>query len=434
MGQKAFSPLMRYKRSVSKPARDPAELADQMEDDVLRLTSLLCAAKEDISPSSFDHLVRLTENVMQCSKAVLLLSGPFGPGEGDVVRGPGTSGIDSALVRLALATDEAFVLSDVRADERFTDDPLVAEIVRLGYFASAPLINASGERVGTLCVTDERPRKWKRSNEIEAMDALAGTIIADMALDESRLEVLLQETELRRLNEVQALKEDFVATVSHELRTPLTSILASLSLLEDGIVGELSDEVRNIIHIATSNSARLVSLVDDLLDLEKMDSGSIERAMSSISVEEIMKISLLAVAGHAQKVGIELVREDRFEIGSKLDCDPERIVQVLVNLLGNAIKFARLGTTVTLRAEITNDNYLVFSVVDWGQGIPEDSLSKLFDPFWQEDSSVARQVGGTGLGLSISKKIVEHHSGRIEVDSILGVGSTFRVILPMKTA
>jgi signal transduction histidine kinase len=246
--------------------------------------------------------------------------------------------------------------------------------------------------------------------------------------------VLLQETELRRLNEVQALKEDFVATVSHELRTPLTSILASLSLLEDGIVGELSDEVRNIIHIATSNSARLVSLVDDLLDLEKMESGSIEREMSSISVEEIMKISLLAVAGHAQKVGIELVREDRFEIGSKLDCDPERIVQVLVNLLGNAIKFARLGTTVTLRAEITNDNYLVFSVVDWGQGIPEDSLSKLFDPFWQDDSSVARQVGGTGLGLSISKKIVEHHSGRIEVDSILGVGSTFRVILPMKTA
>ncbi len=104
---------------MPKPVRDAAELARRMEEDVLRLTSLLCAAKEDISPSSFNHLVRLTQNVMQCSKAVLLLSGPFDPDEGDVVRGPGTSGIDSALVRLALATDEAFVLSDVADDERF---------------------------------------------------------------------------------------------------------------------------------------------------------------------------------------------------------------------------------------------------------------------------------------------------------------------------
>ena len=419
---------------MPKPVRDAAELARRMEEDVLRLTSLLCAAKEDISPSSFNHLVRLTRNVMQCSKVVLLLSGPFDPDEGDVVRGPGTSGIDSALVRLALATDEAFVLSDVADDERFINDPLVTGATRVGYFASAPLFSGSGERVGTLCVTDKTPRKWLQSNEIDAMDALAGTIIADMALDESRLEVLLQETELRRLNEVQALKDDFVATVSHELRTPLTSILASLSLLEDGIIGELSDEVRDVVHVATSNSARLVSLIDDLLDLEKMESGTIELVMSSAPVDEIMETSLQAVDGNAQKVGTVLVREDRFELGTRLDCDPERIVRVLVNLLGNAIKFATPGTAVTLRAEIANYDHLVFSVVDWGQGIPEESLSKLFDPFWQDDSSVARQVGGSGLGLSISKKIVEHHRGRLEVDSILGIGSTFRVILPMKAA
>jgi signal transduction histidine kinase len=425
---------MRYNRAVHSPTRDAAELADQMEDDVLRLTSLLCAAKEDIAPSSFDHLVLLTRNVMQCSKAVLLVSRPFDPDEGDVVRGPGTSGIDSGLVRLALDSDEAFVLSDVAADERFTNDPLVTGATRVGYFASAPLLNESGERVGTLCVTDETPRKWLRSNEIDAMDALAGAIIADMALDESRLEVLLQETELRRLNEVQALKDDFVATVSHELRTPLTSILASLSLLEDGIVGEISNEVRNIVHVATSNAARLVSLVDDLLDLEKMESGFIDLGMSSASVEEIMEISLLAVDGHAQKVGIELVREDRTETETKLDCDPQRIIQVLVNLLGNAIKFAGFGSLVTLRAEIVNNDFLVFSVVDQGQGIPEESLSKLFDPFWQDDSSAARRVGGSGLGLSISKKIVEQHRGRLEVDSTLGSGSTFRVVLPMKAA
>jgi signal transduction histidine kinase len=110
------------------------------------------------------------------------------------------------------------------------------------------------------------------------------------------------------------------------------------------------------------------------------------------------------------------------------------MVQVLVNLLGNAIKFASIGTAVTLRAEIANQDHLVFSVVDWGEGIPEESFPKLFDPFWQDDASPSRRVGGSGLGLSISKKIVEQHRGRLEVDSTLGIGSTFRVIVPLKAA
>ena len=422
---------MRYNRTVQKSVRNTIEVREDDEACVRRLTSLLWANAHDIAPSSFDHLVRLTQKVMQCSKAVLLLSGSADPSEGDVVRGAGVTEIDSALARFALDSDEAVVISDVTADPRFAADPLVTRIPGVAYFASAPLLNSVGERVGTLCVTDETPRKWLRSNEIDAMDALAGAIIADMALDESRLEILLQNTELRRLNEVQALKDDFVATVSHELRTPLTSIMASLGLLEDGIVGDLSDEARGVVRVATSNSARLISLVDDLLDLEKMESGSIELVIASTSVEELIEISLSAVAGNAQKTGIELLREDRFETGTKLDCDSGRIVQVLVNLLGNAIKFASFGTTVTLRTEIANHDHLVFSVVDWGKGIPEESLSKLFDPFWQDDASASRQVGGSGLGLSISKKIVDQHHGRLEVDSTLGIGSTFRVILPL---
>ena len=404
----------------------------EFEDSVLRLSSLFVAAPEDIAPSSFEHLVNLAQKVMQCSKAVLLLNGTADPNDGDVVRRPGGPSIDSALVRLALLSDEAVVISDVTLDARFVDDPLVTGASGVGYFASSPLLNTVGDRVGTLCVTDATPRKWLRSNEIDAIEAIAGAIIADMALDESRLEILLQNTELRRLNEVQALKDDFVATVSHELRTPLTSIMASLGLLEDGIVGDLSEEARVVVRVATSNSARLISLVDDLLDLEKMESGSIELVMSSSSVEDIMDVSLSAVHGNAQKVGIELVREDRFESGTKVDCDPERMVQVLVNLLGNAIKFAGFGTAVTLRAEIANQDHLVFSVVDWGEGIPEESFPKLFDPFWQDDASPSRRVGGSGLGLSISKKIVEQHRGRLEVDSTLGIGSTFRVIVPLK--
>lgn len=423
---------MRYNRIVPMNLPIAVDHRDEYEDCVLRLTALLLAEPDQIAPSSFDHLVRLARKVMQCSKSVLLLSGPADPEEGDVAHGPRSSETDSALVRLALDADEALVISDVTADERFANDLLVTRSPSVGYFASAPLLNMVGERVGTLCVTDETPRKWLRSNEIDAMDALAGAIIADMALDESRLEIITQNSELRRLNELQAMKDEFVATVSHELRTPLTSIMASLGLLEDGIVGDLSDEARDVVRVATANSARLIALVDDLLDLEKMKSGGIDLVVSSAAVEDIVDLSLSAVSGNAQNVGIELVREDRFELGTKLECDSERIVQVLVNLLGNAIKFAHSGTAVALRSEIVNHDHMVFSVVDWGEGIPEGSLSKLFDPFWQDDSSASRRVGGSGLGLSISKKIVEQHHGRLEVDSTLGIGSTFRVILPLK--
>ena len=423
---------MRYNRAVHIYSPVEADSDRDFEESVLRLTALLFAEPDAIAPSSFEHLVRLARKVMQCSKAVLLLDGNADPVDREVFGRLRESSIDSALVRLALTADAAVVVSDVTADARFANDPLVIGLPSVGYFASSPLFNTVGDRVGTLCVTDGTPRKWLRSNEIDAMDALAGAIVADMALDESRFEILLQNNELRRLNEVQALKDDFVATVSHELRTPLTSIMASLGLLEDGIVGNLSEEARDVVRVATSNSARLISLVEDLLDIEKMKSGTIDLQMSCAEVDQIMESSLSAVDGNAQEAGITLVREGRFETGIKLDCDPERIVQVLVNLLSNAVKFASPGTTATLRAEVANQDYLVFSVVDWGDGIPEVSLSKLFDPFWQDDASAARRVGGSGLGLSISKKIVEQHQGRFEVDSTVGIGSTFRVILPLK--
>lgn len=424
---------MRYNKFVKKFDFIPAATSED-HDLSQRLTALLVAKPEDIARSSFDHLVSLAAKVMQCEKAVLILSGSADPEGGDVGSLPVDTSLASPLVAFALHHDEAVVLSDVAADERFAADPLVTPHGRIGYFASAPLIDSTGQRVGTLCVADQTPRKWLRSNEIDAMDALAGAIVADIALDESRLEILIQNAELRRLNDLEAMKNDFVATVSHELRTPLTSIAASLGLLEDGILGPLSDEVLDVLRVATTNSARLISLVDDLLDLESMESGATELHLESASVAEVIDIAMNSVEGTAAKVGITLAREDRFEVDARLECDTDRIAQVLVNLLGNAVKFAKAGTTVTMRTEIVSHDHLVFSVVDWGEGIPETSISRLFDPFWQDDSSASRRVGGSGLGLAISKKIVDQHHGRIEVDSTLGIGSTFRVLLPLKAA
>ena len=334
-------------------------------------------------------------------------------------------------MQFALEVSETVVLSDVTQDERFARDPLVADGQRIAYFACSPLTDSAGVRFGTLCVADAEPRRWLRSNEIDAMDSLAGAIVADLALDRSRLEIIVRNAELRRMNEVQEMKDEFVAMVSHELRTPLTSIVASLGILEDGILGELSDEVRDVVHLASVNSARLIGLVDDLLDLERMESGSIDLEISSCPVEAIVDGAIMAVSGSAHDAGIEILREDRLSPGVVLDCDADRIVQVLINLLGNAIKFAGTGTSVTMQTEVIGGDHIVFSVVDWGEGIPNASLSKLFDPFWQDDSSASRVVGGSGLGLAISKKIIDEHGGRIRVDSMLGIGSTFRIVLPL---
>lgn len=401
-------------------------------DAAYRLTSLLLAAPEEIATSSFDHLVRLARSVMQCSIAVALLNGSQDPHDGDVAHVAADRAIDSALVQFALQVNETIVLSDVTQDERFARDPLVVGGQKIAYFACSPLIDRDGVRFGTLCVADPTPRRWLRSNEIDAMDSLAGAIVADLELDKSRLEIIVKNAELRRMNDVQEMKDEFIAMVSHELRTPLTSIIASLSILEDGILGELSEEVRGVIRVASVNSTRLVNLVDDLLDLERMESGTLELEIASCAVDAIVDSAIMAVSGGAQNAGIEIVREDRVEAGTMIDCDADRIVQVLINLLGNAIKFAGSGTSVTLRTEIHGEDHLVFSVVDWGEGIPAESFSKLFDPFWQDDSSAARLVGGSGLGLAISKKIVDGHGGLIQVDSMLGIGSTFRVVLGLK--
>ncbi len=395
------------------------------------LVALLAATPENIAPSSFDHLVRLAADLMQCDTAVLVLGGVADFEDGDVALVPLDPSIESPIVMFALEGDEAIVLSDLVGDERFSADPLVTSFRRIRYFASAPLINSHGHRLGTLCVTDSAPRKSQRSNEIDAIKAVAEAIVATMELDESRLKIRIQRLELNRLGELQVMKDEFFAMVSHELRTPLTSITASLGLLEDGIVATLSDDALEILRVARTNSDRMISLVDDLLDFERMGSGVFELHRESSFISEILDQSIDCVQGIADRSGVLLKREDRYDIESRVLCDVNRIVQVLVNLFGNAIKFAGEDSTVTIRTEVVDDELLTFSVIDRGNGIAASSIARLFDPFWQDDSYAARRLGGSGLGLAISKRIVDHHHGRIEVNSTIGVGSTFRVVLPL---
>ncbi len=227
--------------------------------------------------------------------------------------------------------------------------------------------------------------------------------------------------------EVERLKEEFVSTVSHELRTPLTSISVALDLLASGVLQTQPEEAQRMLNIAANNTDRLVRLINDILDIERVRSGKVAMNKQTCSVADLFAQSVQTVQDMADKAEITLAVSS---LDTHLWIDPDRIVQVLVNLLSNAIKFSPLGGTVRLNAEITAPSFLTVSVQDQGRGIPAENLDSIFDPFQQVDASDSRQKGGTGLGLAICRSIVQQHGGKLGVESRVAEGSRFWVQLP----
>jgi PAS domain S-box-containing protein len=228
--------------------------------------------------------------------------------------------------------------------------------------------------------------------------------------------------------EVDRLKSEFVSTVSHELRTPLTSIRGSLGLLATGVVGELSAQMRDLLLLAERNAVRLTALINDILDFDRLDSGRFELKIADVELQPLIEQALEAVRPVAREQGIALVGPPT---GIRLQADPDRVVQVLINLLSNAIKFSPPGGEVRVRSERGETGMVRLSIEDRGPGIPAGYHQRIFERFGQVETPAHRDKGGTGLGLAICKAIVEHHGGRIGVDSEPGKGSTFWVDLPL---
>ena len=221
-------------------------------------------------------------------------------------------------------------------------------------------------------------------------------------------------------------KHEFVSVVSHELRTPLTSIRGSLGLLAAGTLGPVPEQGQRMLEIAVSNTDRLMRLINDILDLERIQSGRIEIEPERVDAAELMLKAGREMSGMATREGVVLQITPP---EAHVFADPDRVLQTLANLLSNAIKFSPRGATVSLAAEYRGDE-LLFSVQDHGRGIPAASVETIFERFQQVDSSDARQKGGTGLGLAICRSIVRQHGGEIWVESQLGKGSTFFFTLP----
>ncbi|MCA9814187.1 MAG: PAS domain S-box protein [Cyanobacteriota/Melainabacteria group bacterium] len=226
--------------------------------------------------------------------------------------------------------------------------------------------------------------------------------------------------------EVERLKKEFVSTVSHELRTPLTSIRGSLTLLSVGAMGALPEQAKKVVSIAERNTIRLIGLINDILDIEKLEAGKLDMVFENTNMKDIMERSEQSVNTFAANNGVKL---EMMPTDAQVYADGDRIVQVLVNLLSNAIKFSPQGQTVTVAVE-NAAGFVHVRVIDRGRGIPEQFKKLLFQRFQQVEASDAKKKGGTGLGLAICKGIIEQHGGQIGVDSEEGKGSTFWFRLP----
>ncbi|AFY95816.1 PAS domain S-box protein [Chamaesiphon minutus] len=227
-------------------------------------------------------------------------------------------------------------------------------------------------------------------------------------------------------HQMERIKDEFIAIVSHELRTPMTSIYGSLKMLDSGLLHDQPEKEKRLLTIAVDSTDRLMRLVNDILDIERIESGTVQMVKSVCKVSELMAKAVDAIEPIAERAGVQLSVSDT---GGQVWVDSDRMIQTFTNLLGNAIKFSPSGSTIWFTAT-KQTGQMLFQVRDCGRGIPSDKLGVIFERFQQVDASDARSGEGTGLGLAICRSIIEQHGGNIWVESVLGEGSTFSCIIP----
>jgi len=241
----------------------------------------------------------------------------------------------------------------------------------------------------------------------------------------ARLVVIRDITERKR---IERMKDEFVSTISHELRTPVTSIVGSLGLLVGQAAGTLPEPASRLLSIALRNSQRLTQLVNEILDLSKIESGEAAFRVKDVDIRAVAEQAIEGMRGFAASYGVEILLENS-SVSERLCADPDRLMQVVTNLLSNAIKFSPPGHVVVVATQKTG-TAVRLSVRDWGPGIPDGFKSQVFEKFAQADGSDARRGGGSGLGLNIVKHIVTRLGGTVSFADAPGGGTVFHVDLP----
>jgi len=339
--------------------------------------------------------------------------------------------LENSIVAKAARTRQPVLVNDTQAAPGFQSHPL---LLHTRSELAVPLV--VGERVlGVLDVQSDRPNRFTPEDV-----RIKSTLAAQVAIALQNANLYAEQTAtVTRLRELDQLKSSFLANMSHELRTPLNSILGFTDVILEGLDGPLTDRMENDLKVVQKNGQHLLGLINDILDMAKIEAGRMtinpQRFNLGEVIDEVMEITL------------PLAREKRLylrsEIGSysdlDLDADQVRVRQVLLNLVGNAVKFTERGG-VSLRAERvlrsgeSGDDHLLICVSDTGIGIPPNKLESIFEAFSQIDTSTTRKAGGTGLGLPISRHLIELHGGRLWAESsgLPGDGARFYIELPVK--
>ncbi|HEX3177249.1 MAG TPA: ATP-binding protein [Methylomirabilota bacterium] len=381
-----------------------ADIANLVRDGKVAAATSVQITREDPLYRSIDGLVRqvvqhenqrmaaLRDSIDAASRRSMLVMGAF------------------ALASVGLALIGGFVISwafilPVRAADRFLTD------VAAGRFDGAVQV-PNGDEFGALAARlNETARELARldAEQRQTADALRSLNV--------------------KLEQASKAKSEFLANMSHELRTPMNAILGFTEMILDDLYGEVPVELKEPLSDIQTNGKHLLRLINDVLDLSKIEAGRMELALGDYAVDDVVATVRASLRSLAEEKGLDFVTEVEPDIPDAYG-DGKRITQCLLNLVGNALKFTRHGR-VTIGVE-RQGGLLRYRVSDTGIGIPADQIDAVFAEFRQVDATTTRDFGGTGLGLSITKRFVELHGGRIWVESELGKGSTFYFTIPLR--
>ena len=315
-------------------------------------------------------------------------------------------------------------IPDLATDPEYTYEG--GKIAGFRALLGVPLLR-EGAPIGVIALGRNSPRPFTDS-QIELLQTFADQAV--IAIENVRLFDEIQDKS-RQLEVASQHKSQFLANMSHELRTPLNAILGYTELMADGIYGELPEKTMGVLKRLESNGRHLLGLINDVLDLSKIEAGQLVLELSDYSLEDIAQTvrSTLEPLAADKKLAFKVEMAPKMPAGHG---DGRRLTQVLINLVGNAIKFTDAGEVVITGG--ATDGSFHLSVRDTGPGISAADQAKLFQEFQQADNAITRKKGGTGLGLAISKRIVEMHGGKIWVESQVGQGSTFSLTVPVRVA
>jgi PAS domain S-box-containing protein len=354
--------------------------------------------------------------------------------------------VEASGRKLALFAERApIAVLELRPDGTVSEVNHAAELL-FGY-AAAELVGGSAKKLVRPEFHAEFDRTWQQL--LDKRESMAGLKVRNPRRDgidlicewtvtplvnyrQEVIGVIAQGRDVTAQLEAERMKKEFTSTLSHELRTPLTSIIGSLQLINSGVMGEVEREIGELTEVAERNGQRLLDLINDILDIEKIESGKLALAPELIAVDEVVSEAIVLNKAFAErfKVRFEWAGDAQ---GRKVFADRKRLQQVMTNLLSNAAKFSPEGGLVEITSEESGANVRL-AVHDRGSGVPEGFRARMFGRFTQADATATRQKGGSGLGLAICKRLVDLMHGRIGFDNRQGGGSTFWFELPKSAA